>query len=719
MKKQLTKISTLAFALLSFGVFGQERVQPCNTYEAMEQHFAEDPQARKNYEAAQEQLRMQLENSASKSTAAFEYTVPVVFHILYECNGPTITDAEITQALKEVNDDYSRNSSDTNQIVQPFKSSYINSEIKFMLAKKDPQGNCINGIVRHYDPARTHWQQGTANSAFNTAYWAYTWDPTKYLNIYVVAEIVPQGTVTGGGIIVGYTYRPGTWSTGNAHDAIVYNINYLTGSNGGAPRTRSLSHEIGHWLSLAHTWGNSNNPQVACGDDGITDTPVTKGEFGGCASSLATACTQTNPAMAGLNNVQNIMNYSDCPRNFTTGQTTNMRNTLAGTVSGRSNLYSSLTLASTDVDGSGLCAPVSEFFSTNCSYTVCQGSSLTFKDFSFNGTITSVQWDADNGGQVASPNASITSITFPNSGTSIVSFTATNNQGSHVKTRAITVTDNTPAFGPIAMESFEFPGLPPYWSIHNEENDAITWEQTTDAAYDQATSYRVSGMGNPDGNSDILQMPTMDVMNNPNDILEFAYAFRKHTTSNTDALKIEGSKDCGGTWQTIYTLNSNFMSNGSGGLGTDGFVPAINEWKIYTISSHPNWQSYKTSSNVKVRFNFIAGGGTSGSNNMYVDAINWYSTVGVNELTKSIHFNLYPNPSNGEANISFTLSDPATIKVSVLDVMGREVLPAVENAYNPGAQTLTLNKNNTLSKGIYFVNLSLNGAKMSRKLIIE
>ena len=718
MKKQVTKITTLALALLSFAAHSQEKIQPCNTYEAMEQHFAEDPQARINYEAAQAELQANLENSASKPSSAFEYTVPVVFHVLYECNGQTITDAALVTALQEINRDYARASFDTSQIVQPFKSSYIPSDIKFMLAKKDPNGNCINGIVRHLD-SKTHWQQSLANGGASNGYWSYTWDPTKYMNVYIVAEIVPQGTVVGGGTIVGYTFRPGTWASGNSHDAIVYDMDFITTTGSGTtPKSRSLSHEMGHWLNLAHTFGNTNNPGTTCSDDGITDTPITKGEFGGCASSLTSACTQTNPAMVGLNNVQNIMNYSDCPKNFTTGQTNAMRSTLAGTTSGRNNLYTVNNLSFTGVNDPGLCSPIAEFFSTNCSYTVCAGSTLSMKDFSGNAVITNIAWAADNGAVVASPNASITSILFPNVGTSNVSFTASSAQGTDTKVRTVTVMDNTPGFGPVAMESFESPGIPANWNVVNPDNDGVLWTQTSNAAYDQSSSYMIAGASNPPGNSDILQMPIMDVLNNQGNILEFAYAYRQQASNQTDVLRIEGSRDCGGTWQTIYTLNANAMQSLSGGVGTDDFVPTVDQWKIYTISSHPNWQNYKSSSSVMVRFNFIEG--TNGyGNNMYIDAINFYSTVGVNELTKSIRYNVYPNPTNGETNVNFNLNDPATIKISVLDIMGREVLPATENNYSAGEQTITINKGNTLSKGVYFVNLSYNGAKMSSKLIVN
>lgn len=721
MKKQVTKITTLALAFFSFAAMAQEKIQPCNTYEAMEQYFSEDPQARLRYEAIQEEFNRYSESkSASRSLSAPpEYTVPIVFHILYQCNTSYISDQTIMQALKEVNEDFARTASDTNLIVQPFKSSYVNSEIKFVLAKKDPQGNCINGIVRH-ENAKTRWEQGTANSGgiSGNAYWEYTWDPTRYLNVYVVSEIVPQGTVTGNGQIVGYTYRPGTWATGNPHDAIVYDSDFISGTSSGIRNSRSLTHEIGHWLNLAHTWGNTNNPGVSCGDDQVTDTPVTRGEFGGCPSSSVAVCTQTNPAMTGLNNVQNIMNYSGCARNFTSGQTNRMRDAVSSSISGRSNLSTLSNLTITGVYDANLCAPVAEFYPTNCSFSVCAGSSLSMRDVSFNGPIDNIVWSADNGATIANPNASITSITFPNAGICNVTFSVSNTYGSDVKTRQITVLDATPGMPSVYMESFENIGVPLNWLVVDGNNDGITWEQTYNAAYDQSSSFMVPGAFSPANSSEVLQMPIMDVLNNQSNILEFAYAYRQASSAHNDVLRIEGSRDCGGTWSLIYALPGAAMQNGSGGVGTDDYSPATNEWKKYTISAHPSWQNFKNSASVIVRFNYVTGNVAYG-NNIYIDAVSWYSTVGVNELTKSIRFNLYPNPTSGDAHVNFTLSDPATVKISVVDVMGREVLPAVENTYTAGEQTVVVNPHNNLAKGIYFVNLSLNGAKMSSKLVVE
>jgi len=731
MKKTASQFALLLslFPLLNFA---QTTRIPCYTDQVMEQRFASDPEAKRAYEAhlkqidqTQLQLEQEQNTAGAKSAAAPEYTVPVVFHILYDCANQNlgVTDAVCNAALAQVNSDFSRNGSDTNLIFAPFKSLYINSDIKFMMAKKDPQGNCINGVVRHFD-TKTTWSQGSAGNS--AAYWTYTWDPSKYLNIYVVTSIVPQGTVTGGGVIVGYTYRPGTWPTGNTRDAIVFDGDFLSGSQGGIPDARNLSHEIGHWLDLAHTFGSTNNPGVTCGStfggDGISDTPDTKGNFNACpASSTNTlfTCTSPNPSNSNnyYQNVNNFMDYSTCSRNFTNGQTTRMRTTLASSTNGRNNLSSTTNLAFTNVDGTGLCAPKADFVSTNCSYTICAGGNLTFKDLSYNGTITGYTWSASNGASVTSPNASLTSINFPTFGTSNVTLLVSTAQGTNAKNIAITVADGASAIiGPYS-ESFEFPGIPTDWSVTNPNNDALAWAQTELAAYDQSASFYLDRNLSVANRTDILQMPILDALNNQGKVLEFAYAYRQNSSTQNDVFRVQGSKDCGGTWSDIWFPTASALANSSGGVSTDEFIPFNEEWKVYQITASPFWSNFQNSSSVSIRFSFTSG--NTPANNIFIDAVRFYSPTGINELTSSLRFGLYPNPSNGETNVTFNLNDAAKIKISVLDIMGREVLSNPETTYAAGEQSVIINKGNSLPNGVYFVNLSHNGARMSAKLIIN
>jgi len=708
MKKQISTIALSLALMASFLGYSQsQHIQPCNTYAAMDEHFAANPEARIKYEAAQAQLKKEELEKANISgkTAATVYTVPVVFHVLHLGGGENVSDQTCINALAQVNSDLAKQGADAGTVASPFVNLYINSDIKLMLAKKDPSGNCTSGIIHHYD-SRTNWSQ----SAVGTNYTGITWDPTKYLNIIIVKQIIPTGTVTGGGIIVGYTYKPGTWPTGALQDAVVYNYGFLTGTS----NLRSLTHECGHWFNLSHTFGNTNNPGVTCGDDGIADTPPTKGNFSSCPSSL----TGNTCDGSGQQNVENIMDYSSCPKNFTQGQTTVMRNALASSVSGRNNLSSAGNLVATDVDGTSTCAPIAEFLSTNSSYTVCSGGTLTMKDFSYNGAITSYSWATSNA-NIASPTASITQITFPTQGTTDVTLTVSNSTGSSTKVKTVTVLNGVAGIALPYSESFEASGLPPNWSINNLNGGSITWAQTSGAAYDGINSYFIDGTSNPGNQVDQLLMPVIDIKNNPNDSLTFMYAYARQTSTHNDVFKVEMSSDCGGTWGTVFNPAASTLASGSGGVTTNPFTPTLSQWKKVNLNIYPGWANYMNSPSVLVRFSFTEAAAGYG-NNFYLDAIGFSgSAVGINELTKSISFMLYPNPANGEATIKFNLHDAANIKVDVVDVLGRNVLPAIENNFGAGEQTLSINKNKELSKGIYFVNLSLNGAKMSKKLIIE
>ena len=186
-------------------------------------------------------------------------------------------------------------------IVSVFKPIAADCEIEFRLANIDPNGNCTNGIERI--PSILTYNADD-NSKLDP------WPSNQYLNVWVVSDLGNSGAAA-------YAYYPGTAPAGK--DGVIAIHGYIgsigTGSLG---RSRVLTHEIGHCLNLAHVWGSTNNPGVACGDDGVNDTPITKGW---------TACNLNgsvcNPP--AIENVQNYMEYSYCCNMFTEGQKTRMR----------------------------------------------------------------------------------------------------------------------------------------------------------------------------------------------------------------------------------------------------------------------------------------------------------------------------------------------------------------------------------------------------------
>lgn len=95
------------------------------------------------------------------------------------------------------------------------------------------------------------------------------------------------------------------------------------------------------------------------------------------------------------------------------------------------------------------------------------------------------------------------------------------------------------------------------------------------------------------------------------------------------------------------------------------------------------------------------------------------STVSVNELdNRTFKFNhLYPNPANNEVNVSFRLKEAADVTIRVRDLAGRLVAESVEGLLNEGGHKATIALN-SLNAGMYFVELSANGAVASQKLVV-
>jgi hypothetical protein len=344
------------------------------------------------------------------------------------------------------------------------------------------------------------------------------------------------------------------------------------------------------------------------------------------------------------------------------------------------------------------------------------------KDFSYNGVITTYQWAADNGAAIASPSSSITAISFPSPGVSNVTLTVTNAQGTSTKVKAVTVLNGTATINGPYLESFENPGVPINWQVFNSPPTGPTWDQTNSASYDGANCFFIDGSLEQANEVEILQMPLMNTLNNPTDSLKFSYAYARQTSTQNDVLKVQASLNCGASWSDIVTFSAAQLAANSGGILSSPFYPILQDWKTYNVSAHPNWSNYNSTQSLLVRFYFQEGT-TGAGNNFFIDAAKFGNgtggTNGINELTKSIGLNLYPNPTSNEANLKFNLNDAANVNVNVVDVLGKNVLPTIDSNFAAGQHTIIINKENVLSKGIYFVNISLNGAKMSTKLIIN
>lgn len=272
--------SLLSAAVLTFSVVSAQVQEPCGTTDANNAYRELAPDQIAKYE---EQLNKHIEASLKnildgrtkgKGTAFGPDDVlhiPVVVHVVHDYGAEYVTDNEIYRMVDYLTEVFMKRNSDTSSVIAPFKPYIGNPNVTFHLAAKDPKGNSTNGITRHYSYL-TYGGDDHAKIG--------QWDPATYLNIWIENEIKRAPT---SGQILAYAVFPSSAGALPITDGIMSGYQFIN-------RDNTIPHEVGHILSLFHTWGNIEVATDCTGDDEVADTPPTKGHFSTC-ELYDTACT--------------------------------------------------------------------------------------------------------------------------------------------------------------------------------------------------------------------------------------------------------------------------------------------------------------------------------------------------------------------------------------------------------------------------------------------
>ena len=171
----------------------------CGTVEHQQSLIENQPEKAALLQEKMEQFnRLQRENSQNGIKNNDDHIVPVVFHVIHEGGSENISFAQIEDQMRILNEDFARLNPDTTNTPAIFAQNSGDTNIEFRLAKIDPDGNCTQGVTRTYS--------NLTNGARNNVKELIQWDPTRYMNVWVVKTI--ESFSDDGNIVLGFAQFP-------------------------------------------------------------------------------------------------------------------------------------------------------------------------------------------------------------------------------------------------------------------------------------------------------------------------------------------------------------------------------------------------------------------------------------------------------------------------------------------------------------------------------
>ncbi len=361
-------------------VFSSIQVRPCGS-DVLQQRLRKDP-AYVAREAAIERAIL----ARSYHTAPFSViapppivTLPVVFHIIDDGTG-SITDANVIQALNDLNDAYGATGA--------FTGARTDTRIRFCLAKTAPDGSRTNGIVR----TKSYLSDFDVDMEGGELLKLGRWPGDRYINIWVVQGIKSEYM---------QDFECGNWTRLHMGGYASAGGDIVVAGLG----VGLVAHEMGHYLNLLHTFANRDCKNDDCTVDGdkVCDTPPERSITGGYACSSPPNTCHTDTLSGFTTDVpdlpDNFMDYGQgagCILSFTAGQAQRMQNFIAAALG---------SLVASAVCNDPCTAAITAGFTRSIDYPVI-GDVINFTNTS-TGADT-YQWIVDGVPQATTTNFSLT-----------------------------------------------------------------------------------------------------------------------------------------------------------------------------------------------------------------------------------------------------------------------------------------------------------------------
>ncbi len=693
------------FGLLTFCLSMQINAQHTCGTDLYYEHQVSDNPSLKGVESTHnvESKKFVKSNKSNVNKRATKYTIPVVFHVIHTGGSENISREQILDQIRILNEDFSYTNTNKVNLRTAFQNVAASGDIKFELATIDPQGNCFDGINRIYSPLGVNMDIDD-EPVKDLAYWNYR----KYLNIWVVTNIVSGSSQ---GTVLGYAVFP--WTSSFNKDGIVLRHDRV-GSIGTAANTddgRTLTHEVGHWLGLYHTF------QGGCNDgDNCDDTPPVLSTFtnANCPAN-GNSCSNDFPDLPDM--WENYMDYSNgtCMSAFTKEQVARMHYYLETL---RSSIYSTSNLLSVGVQKQNT-KPTAAFNSNT--RIVCAGKPVNFYDLSCKGAVTARLWTFTGATQTSSTDANPVVI-YNKPGTYEVKLQVENNFGSDSRTETsyIKVLNEYGKESPNFEEGFES-GDPVNTVGFEHLSPTYKFDRTNVAAYTGSYCYRANiNAATPAGAVFSFQTPSFDISTLPSGIspkFTFWASYAQPNADVSETLKIFISTDCGGTWEQIYLRNGTSLAYLGAGFASNWKPTLATHWRRHGIGSLSSL-GYGDAKSAIFRIDVLSAAG----NPVYIDNINMSPYFASNSQVNTENFSLdvYPNPAKNKATLEiFNQKSISNAHIAMYDVTGRMISMIYKGAMPKGKKEFEVLAPTNSSTGVYYIRINTNEGSATQRLIFE
>jgi hypothetical protein len=708
--------SVLAGGLLSLLALGLQpavaqtkQVPPhrtCATEEVNDQIQAELKRLIPGYNPARSTNTFQRPGFALRPNVT--YTLPVIVHVIHNGEavgrGSNIHPLQVQSQLAVLNEDYRNTNPDGSLVPSVFQSLRGDMEIQFVAAKFDPNGNVLD------EPGIDRVNRNTKNwpaPPYSTTYITSTikpgtsWDPSRYINIWTT-------DISGG--VLGYAQFPNNNaglgglnpSGGQANtDGVVVGygaygsrLKFAAGTYG-APydKGRTLTHELGHWFSLRHIWGDG-----ACATDYCADTPTQQQQNFGCPTHPQVTCSNVTGDM-----FMNYMDYTDdaCMFMFSQSQKDRMQAVMAANTPRRSELATS-TVG---------CTSVVAATAAN-SGAACPGTTVTLTATGPAGATYS--WTGPNGFTSTQQNPTLPNVTSAAAGNYTVKVSVTTGACANFALTTVVINPAPPV--PVLASSASllcpgssatltasgvtattlprenFNGTATGWTIANNGATTTGWQyRATPITYSPLSNYSIDGTPFVFANSDIggSGSVTNTTLTSPvfstNGYTTLQVSFQHYLRYIAgDVAAVEVTTDGGTTWTAVAAYGATQGSVAAASTSTvnlNAFVnkPAVQVRWRYTTSYAWYWALDNvifsgTPATPTYAWSVVSGDGLPATTNAATLAVTptqssvYRLTVSYPGLTctstATVSVNVYPTPTLTSSVATACPGSPATLSVT-------------------------------------------------------